>query len=311
MTVVVYCAIYLGALVFLIASATRAIACARAPMHLRWELYPVPHEKPERVRHGGSYYEDGAWRDEPRGFNLAGDVRFMVPEMIFLKGLWEWNRRLWYRSFPFHFGLYLVVAATVLVVATALGRLAMPVLMDGTTGRVLRTLYRVAGTGGAILAFCGAAGLLHRRLTDPALKIYSAPADVFNLAFFLAVIGVLAGGYLTAGAQFPGAVVFTRALLTLDTSVHVPGLLGAGLVLAAALVAYIPLTHMSHFIVKYFTYHAVRWDDRPNIAGGKLEHRIAACLALRPTWSASHIAGDGAKTWRDIAFADPTRGGKK
>ena len=27
--------------------------------------------------------------------------------------------------------------------------------------------------------------------------------------------------------------------------------------------AYIPLTHMSHFVGKYFTYHAVRWDDAP------------------------------------------------
>ena len=32
----------------------------------------------------------------------------MVPEMLFLHGLRTFNRSLWYRSFPFHFGLYLL-----------------------------------------------------------------------------------------------------------------------------------------------------------------------------------------------------------
>jgi hypothetical protein len=71
------------------------------------------------------------------------------------------------------------------------------------------------------------------------------------------------------------------------------------------------MTHMAHFIAKWFTYHAVRWDDRPNVPGGKLEHRIAACLAMRPTWAAPHIAADGTKTWGQLAAANPAGGKKK
>ena len=84
-------------------------------------------------------------------------------------------------------------------------------------------------------------------------------------------IALLAIGYLAAGSGFPGALGFTRALLRFDTSIRTPWLLGTSLLLASALVAYIPMTHMAHFIAKYFTYHAVRWDDRPNLPGGKLD----------------------------------------
>ena len=38
----------------------------------------------------------------------------MIPEMLLLKGLWEFNRKLWYRSFPFHFGLYILIGAAIL-----------------------------------------------------------------------------------------------------------------------------------------------------------------------------------------------------
>ncbi|MGE5361291.1 MAG: hypothetical protein ACM3NQ_19920, partial [Bacteroidales bacterium] len=82
-------------------------------------------------------------------------------------------------------------------------------------------------------------------------------------------------------------------------------------VLACALVAYIPLTHMAHFIGKYFTYHAVRWDDAPMDARGRLARRIAASLATCPTWSAPHIGADGTKTWAAVASANPAAGGTK
>jgi hypothetical protein len=71
------------------------------------------------------------------------------------------------------------------------------------------------------------------------------------------------------------------------------------------------MTHMSHFIAKYFTYHAVRWDDRPSQRGGVLEKRVAEYLTYRPRWAAPHVGADGARTWADIASANPARGGKK
>jgi hypothetical protein len=78
-------------------------------------------------------------------------------------------------------------------------------------------------------------------------------------------------------------------------------------ILLAVLAAYIPLTHMSHFIGKYFAYHAIRWADEPNLPGGAQEQAINDLLSLPVSWSAPHIGGDGTKSWRDVATEDPDR----
>ncbi|MCK7515283.1 MAG: hypothetical protein MZV70_72340 [Desulfobacterales bacterium] len=53
------------------------------------------------------------------------------------------------------------------------------------------------------------------------------------------------------------------------------------IVLASLLVAYIPLTHMSHMFMKYFLYHKVKWDDAPNLRGGRIEAAIMKNLELK------------------------------
>ena len=71
----------------------------------------------------------------------------------------------------------------------------------------------------------------------------------------------------------------------------------------SALLAYIPMTHMSHFVGKYFAYHSIRWADDPNLPGGKDEEIIHEMLNQPVSWSAPHIKGDGSKTktWLDVA----------
>ena len=76
---------------------------------------------------------------------------------------------------------------------------------------------------------------------------------------------------------------------------------GLAIVLGSLIIAYIPLTHMSHMFMKYFLYHAVRWEDTPNLKGGKMEAAILQNLGFKPTWAAPHIGADGEKTWGEIA----------
>lgn len=148
------------------------------PVHLRWELYPVPREAPELVRHGGSSFETLNWWTKVAPPNLWGELRFMLPEMVFLKGLWEFNRRLWLCSFPFHFGLYLLAATAALLVVTP---------------EQWSFLYVTTGVAGLALALGGALGLLTRRVLSRELRIYTRPGDLFNLVFFIVT---LAGGLL-------------------------------------------------------------------------------------------------------------------
>ncbi len=311
MTIVLYPVVYVTAAVFLLACIARIMMYARAPLHLRWELYPVPHEEPGRVKHGGSRFEEVDWWTRPIRFGFLGELKFMVPEMLFLKGLYEFNRKLWYCSFPFHFGLYLLIGTLGLLLSGALFYLFAPAAFPAALSYALQLVSTATGAAGLVLAMLGAAGLLVRRITDPGLKVYTTPGDIGNLIFFLVAFGMLAAGSLLRPSPAPDMLAIVLGLLTWNTSLEIPGLLAAGLLLTSLLVAYIPLTHMSHFIAKYFTYHAVRWDDAPNRRDGKLETRLAEYLTYRPTWAAAHIGADGRKTWAQIATDNPAPEGKK
>jgi nitrate reductase gamma subunit len=307
MITVLYAVLDAAALVFLVGCLIRAVQYARAPIHLRWELYPVPHEDPRQAEHGGSYFEKPDWWTQPTHFNLSGELRAMVPEILFLKGLHEFNRKLWLRSFPFHFGLYLLIASAAVLGCNAVGLILAPHWSAGAIAAASHVFYKYAGITGSILVILSCLSLLMRRLTDQDLRNYTTAGDLFNLAFFVATFSLLIAGYLTRGPDFRGALGLAQGLLTFTA---VPGLsasMVAGLVLLALLVAYIPYTHMAHFIAKYFTYHSVRWDDRLHTPGGELERKLAEYLTYRPTWAAAHIGADGRKTWLDIARANPTQ----
>lgn len=305
MIVLVYLVVLAAAVVFVTGCAVRIVMYAKTPLHLRWELYPVPHEGPGRAGYGGSRFEESDWWTKPSRINLAGEVRAMVPEILFLKGLYEFNRGLWLRSFPFHTGIYLLAGSLGLIGAGAVLSLVVPAAEIAACLTAIRWVYSAAGSLGLFLGIVGALGLLVRRLTDENLKNYSVPADFFNLLFFLATFGIVSAAWLTEPSSGPDMLAVARGVLTLDPTLRVSGLLAAGLILAAVLVAYIPFTHMSHFIAKYFTYHSVRWDDIPNAEGGKFASRLAECLAYRPTWAAAHIGADGIKSWAQVAAAKP------
>ena len=50
----------------------------------------------------------------------------MVPEILFLVALKEHNAKMWTRSFPFHFGLYLVAATTILLLVGGVAGALLP-----------------------------------------------------------------------------------------------------------------------------------------------------------------------------------------
>jgi len=311
MTAWLYIALYAGAAAFLAGCVARAWSYARLPLHLRWELYPVPHEAPERAAHGGSYFEELDWWKRPRRFNLLGELAAMIPEMLFMKALHEFNRKLWYRSFLFHFGLYLIAGTVLVVLAAALLTLAAPSVMAGGVGAAAHWVCLASGAAGAVLSLAGALALLIRRLTDADLSNYTTPGDLFNLSFFLVAFGVTAAGYFLQRGETPGVISTAAACLTFNTKLRVPGLFGIGLALCAALAAYIPMTHMAHFIAKYFTYHYVRWDDAPVVGSPRIALELAQYLTYRPTWSAPHVTADGVRTWADVARTNPWEGGGK
>jgi nitrate reductase gamma subunit len=284
----------------------------RLPLHLRWELYPVQHEAGKRVEYGGSYMEEVNWWEKKKKSSLYNEIRYMIPEILFLRGLKKENPRLWNLSFPFHFGFYLMIVTLGLLILGAFSMvLGFPISpARGILSSLIYYLTILLGFLGLTLGTAGTAALFRRRLKDPELRNYSSFSDYWNLAFIFAffLVGLLA--WLFHDHAFDGARAYIYSLLTFGRIPAEMGgnrtlLGGMAVILGSLLVAYIPLTHMSHMFMKYFMYHSVRWEDTPNLKGSRIEASVLGNLGLKPTWVAPHIGADGKKTWGEIAASGP------
>jgi len=310
MTTLVYVVAYLGMVFFLVACIARFMMWSKMPMHVRWELYPVAHEGGGKAAYGGSYLEESDWWTKKREVSLLGELKVMVPEILFLVALREHNKKLWIRSFPFHFGLYLVGGATALLIFGGLVAGYAPESIAAPVTKFIGLVMPILGGAGLILGILGAIGLFMRR-RGRELRDYTAPADLFNLVFFIVAFGVALVTFAGFDRNFTLVGTFVTNLVTFNLAPIGEGaagvLLTLSVVLLALLVAYIPTTHMSHFIGKYFAYHSIRWSDEPNLAGGKQEETIHELLSRPVTWSAPHINADGKKSWLDVTLEDQTK----
>jgi len=300
---------YVSAAVFIVAVVSRFVKYARLPMHLRWELYPVAHEK-GRAKYGGSYLEELDWWTKPRESSLFGELKVMIPEILLLAGVREHNKSHWLRSFPFHFGLYLLGGVVgLLLVGAVLETAGIAVSRDESLlGRVVYDATYVVGWMGLVLGLVGSIALLARRLFNTAYRAYTKKVDYFNLAFFVVTFVVALAAHAVEDPYFVQLRSYVGSLVTADFGFTAGALLTSEVILASLLVAYIPLTHMSHFFTKWFMYHGIRWSDEPAQRGGKIEGRVQQLLKQPVSWSAPHIRGDGKKNWVDVATSDVMEG---
>ncbi len=311
MNAVVHGVTYAALAVFVVAIAVRFLRIYNYPIHLRWEIQPIPHEG-RRSAYGGSKMEEvDYWAREHRP-DLLSELKYMLMEMVFIKSLFEHNRRLWYRSFPFHFGLYLLAGFAGLLIVEAVLQLA-GVSFAGPEisllAAALNTLTVLVGVLGLLLAIGGGAGLLWMRLTDPDLRPYTKFSHLFNLAVILLTLLLVAAALVFRQHLIPYRD-YLASLIVFDLHGPIGGPLTILSILAVSLlIAYIPLTHMSHFFVKWFTWHKIRWDDEVNVRGGRIEKMIEKALQYPVSWSADHVQGNGKKTWAEVATEEiPKRG---
>jgi nitrate reductase gamma subunit len=299
---------YLSGAVFVVAFAVKLIKYFTMPMHVRWELYPVPHEgKP----YGGSFYEDVDFWKKSRHKDHMAQYKFMVPEILFIKALYEDNRPLWYWSFPFHFGLYLSIGGLVfLAIGGVLEALGLPPSTSALASLV-QALTQVLAVIGFILGAVGAIGLIIKRMTDPMLNEFSAGIDYMNLAWLAAIFVT---GFLV-WLKDPGFDASRQFFVSLISSKPAPTLSGMhviNLLLFIGFWAYFPFTHMTHMVSKYFMWDKVKWDDNPNVGDPGMDSKIKEYLGYPVTWSAPHIQAEGGKkTWADVATSNPFAEEKK
>ncbi|MGC9020922.1 MAG: respiratory nitrate reductase subunit gamma [Candidatus Methanodesulfokora sp.] len=298
---------YIAVVVFIIGVALKWRKWSTMPIHLRWELYPVPHEA-GRHHYGGSYMEEVDWWRKPRRTTMLGELKELFSEMLFIKRVYKYKRSLWWLTYPFHGGLYLILVWFALLLIrgiveayTVIDPAAQYVLtsIDGP----VRALVQVTGSVGIAAATFGCIGLLIRRIIDSDMRKYSSGLDFFNLLFILAVL--LTGiGVWASDVNFENAMRYMSSLLSFN-SIKAPDLSPLAqvhVVLMALLWIYIPFSKMSHFFGKFFTYHRVLWEDEPNIRGGDIEVKIREILKLKVPWSAPHMITG--KSWEENAVGE-------
>lgn len=277
----------------------KALRYMKAPTHFRWELYPVPHEK-GRAEYGGSYLEELDWWSKKRESDLFKELKEMMAEIILLKGVYHNNKRVWTFSFPFHFGLYLCIGwLGLLFIGSLLQTAGVSISGDtGFFGKLIHALTIFTGYAGLILSGIGAAGLLQWRISDKEQRRFNSPAEYINLIIFVAVVAVTLISQVSYDANFEILRGYVQSLITFSKATLPSSLFFLEIVLLSLLIMYIPLTRMSHFVAKYFLYHAVRWNDEPNERGGKIEKNLIELLNQKVGWSAPHIKTG--KPWIEV-----------
>ncbi len=305
-----YLLTYLSTLVFLILVIKKIYQYSSAPVHVRWELYPVAHE-PERNKYGGSYYEEVEWWKKKQEKNHLAEIWAMMEEIVFLKGVYVHNRKLWYFSFPFHLGLYFITGTTMLLFISGLLSLMSVIdiaLPQSGLELILHNAINIFGYAGLALTFGGCIGLIIQRVSDSKFKFYNTPMDFINLFFILILVISVFLTLILSNSSFIMSKEFVRNLLSFNFLTVTDSLFIAHIILISLFLLYFPITRMMHLFAKYFLYHDVRWQDDANVKGGKLEKKVREALNFGVSWSAPHI--QKGKTWAEVATTLPEKEGK-
>jgi nitrate reductase gamma subunit len=294
-------AIYLSLLIFVAGIVIKTIRISRMPIHLRWDLYPIPHEK-GKERYGGSRYEDSDWWTKPVQSSISGEIKEIAREIFGLKTLYRCNRGLWYFSLPFHLGLYALIGLFVLLAAGALLILwGVDFSADSASifVKLIRALTVVVGALGWTLGIIGSLGLLLTRALRRNYREFSSVSNYFDLLLLLALFAAGLSAWLSADLSYEFLRAIVLDLISFNAIGELPALVKIELALAAIFLTYLPFTTMTHFVGKFFTYHQVRWQDKPNAPGSRIERDVIEALGNRVSWAAPHISTG--KTWSEGA----------
>ncbi len=292
--------IYLSIFAFVFISLYKAYKFYKMPMHSRWELYPVPHEK-GRGEYGGSYYEEVKWYEKPRETSFASMLKEMLKEMLFIKNLFVNQRPLWWFSYALHLGIYLLGLWTIMLFVGALTEISGSAVTANAGGWAGFVYYvtLLAGGAGAILVAVGSGALFLRRMFMETMKKYSAPVDYFNLLFIFTV--VVTGILVWMGdPAFNYGRDIAKGLLTFSP-IETSGLLTLHIILLGLLLIYIPSTKLSHYVAKYFSFHEVLWENAPNLPGTIIQEKVKEGSTFKPskTWSAPHLQPGSSNTTKE------------
>ncbi|MEW6173783.1 MAG: respiratory nitrate reductase subunit gamma [Bacillota bacterium] len=274
---------WLSVVVFLVMIVYRFSKFNSMPLHLRWELYPLPLEP--KHHYGGSYMEELDYVPKPRHHIRINGILDMASEVFLLKKVKEYNiYGMWPFSFSMHWGIYLLFVWIALM------------LVEKIFGfDAIVPVTNICGGVALIVGAFGSLGLLLKRISNSELASYTLPVDYFNLLFMLSIFttGIIA--WITDPYFFDKARAFIAGVLSFQPAQVSSSWLVAHFTLFELFLIYMPFSKMFHYIAKYFTIDKVFWDDILNLKGSSVDKKITSQLSGKLTWSAPHIVNG--KNW--------------
>ena len=272
--------IFYGSILFCaIASVIKIVRYASAPLHLHWELYQ-----------GSSVYELVDWWEKPRT-SFMEKLKSVATDILFLKGYYQRDKRLWFFLYLFHLGIYLLILWHLWLF---IGAVTITIEKASAFGRLW-------GHFSTALAFVGGTGILVKRITNEDLRSYYPPIHYVK---WILILITLLGGFYAVDVYFDGKMPellkYVRDQVTFqdfERKLHPALATASHVLLASVFLIYFPFSHMLKLFFRY--YHQLRWDDVPNGRGSLIETKVKTLLDLPVTWSAPHI--QSGKKWREVA----------
>jgi len=305
-----YIATYVAYVLVVVLYAYKVWKVAKLPFHLRWELYPVPHEK--AYKYGGSYLEESEWWTKPQEKSSLRRVIYMLKRYFLLDGYFSRNRGYWFSLYPWHIGFYLVVMFDGLALFGGLLLATSDISISGGSSNILGValyyLTVVVAIGSFTLGSIGSIGLLIQRLSNKGLRTFASPQNYFNYIFFLALFVSGMVDWIFYDPTFASYREFWEGMVTLNYG-HVAAATYVHIMIFALFLIYLPFTRSTHYIIILLAYMGVLWNDKPNIRGGEMEKDIEAQLGRTVHWSAPHI--QTGKKWSEVATEVATEGVEK
>ncbi len=272
--------VFYGSILFcVVVCIGKLVRFARAPLHLRWELY-----------RRSSVYELTDWWTKPHVtyFEKLKSVAF---DILFLRDFYRRNRGFWYFLCLFHTGLYLLVLWHLWLFVGAM-------TTNFSAGPVLGLVWGHVATG---LAVVGGIGIFIKRMADEDLRAYYTPIHYVKwLLVILTLVEAFYAIHIHFDASMPAVMKYVRqqvAFEDLEMKLHPHMATAAHVLLASAWLIYLPFSHILRLFFRY--YHHVRWDDVPNVRGSAVEQRVEKLLGQRVSWSAPHIPHG--RKWSDVS----------
>lgn len=254
---------------------------ASLPLNLRWEIYPVPQESNERRKYGGSYMEEVDWSERSVESSKLAELAEMGAEIFTLKRVRDHNPyQVWPLSITMHWGIYLLLIW--------FGLLAVSIWFP-----IPNSLTIATGVLALTMGLVGSIGLIIRRISSQDLKLYSTPADYFNLIFLALVFGLGLISWVF-DPQFKSHQTYLENMLTMQPST-LPIITVAMFFTLQTFAIYMPFTKLIHYVMKHFTFTEILWDDAYTAKDSDKERQIQHQLGYPKRWSGSHYSRK--KTW--------------